>query len=1019
MLLGAVHTVIQDACQAASVAPTASVTLPDITLNLPPIDYARFDQAPVAYLQHYLMPVLRDQLAPTLAVLYSPSVTPSLPDPVTPSVSETAPESDVMTRPTADWSDVEAALILGRGPLATSANDLITALLHVMTAASPPPLHHWLLLPTVRHRLWSALRQSGWATQMPLVLQSVFSESQIQPLLPCLLTQGLPPTSHLALWEAALGVLSDPSFSAQIKTSAVLYVQSFALLNRTRLSDTTLQHRLDPLRRWLAQSPDSLQTVQSWLAITRAQGVHDQDLANLDRSLLSVTPTIALPDAIQNRSRRSVAPSVIPPAATWPDVAAISHSGSVPRLAAWRTLLSQLQSLPQCAGDLVACQQQVLALLTWLDNCDPPLDAVVLQPIIVALQHFSAEVARLLLGASATLPQVNAWLQAVPAEKTRPTNAWFELLAVLCADHSVPHQLQSALSSLGSSPEGEIEDIGYTRRPPVLRAVHTLFLLRESPRSSCLLPLPDPVTLATWFDIKAWSIANSAANFPERMPVLFAAMLWQAVLPPAVLPTLWQFSRTPAAASQSHLVARLHDLTLPASDADSHSVSPDDIVELKTWFQSEDAILHDYSRLVESVLTTWQQHAPTSASLAFAPVLSGLTQLLQSLRSQPVFVDRAALLRLIARLSLLLSVWHSTATHASDETILRSLSTFSTHCRALVKQLSALDESLIADFSQHEGWWLPLVVTEPNPELSPLLQTLTHHLMGTSDDPISEATTADTIRPSSVQPISDTTTAPHDTQPVAEPWQRSATTPPLPWSTALSPVSRQQLQTAAASHEAAQESLAWLTASQQQTQTLLTSCHLPAAIQRVQDFITLSEQVQTKQQEPGWACQDAGLVLLWPHLKTLFSRLALLDEAAAFIDEAAQLKAQAMLIALLGAEPCAEMWCIANTLVGLPADTLISEPISLRTDELDQIDPLLSAVIAQWSALKQMSLPAFRALFLRREGTLYPDDQGFRLEVTPHPADVLLSKLPWGIGIIALPWLPSKLLRVDWSDGLS
>ncbi|MEL6711179.1 MAG: hypothetical protein AAFP10_02655 [Pseudomonadota bacterium] len=69
-------------------------------------------------------------------------------------------------------------------------------------------------------------------------------------------------------------------------------------------------------------------------------------------------------------------------------------------------------------------------------------------------------------------------------------------------------------------------------------------------------------------------------------------------------------------------------------------------------------------------------------------------------------------------------------------------------------------------------------------------------------------------------------------------------------------------------------------------------------------------------------------------------------------------------LSLLGAEPCAEVWCIANILLSSQVDTLVFEPVVLSLDKM-------------------------------------------------------LSKLPWGIGIIALPWLPGKLLRVDWSDGLS
>ncbi len=939
MLPGAVYSVIRDACAAAGIAPTASITLPDIALNLPPVDYVLFDRAPAAYLQHYLLPVLREQLAPILAT--SPATATPPPDPASDTVADATAEPGASAP---IWSDVEAALLSGQGPLAASGDTLIAALLRALTSATPPPLRRWLLLPLTRRRLWSALRQAGWATQIPVVLQAMFPESQVQPLLPSLLTQGLSLARHLALWETALSVLSDPSFSPQDNVPTVLRVQSFALLNHTSLSDSALQHYLTPLRRWLAQSPYPVPAIQSWLAITRVQGIRDPDLTSLDRLLAMVSPSDALPEA-----------------------APVPHPAAVPSLTTWRTFLSQLLSLQKCHGDPATYRRQVLSLLNWLDACDPPLDPVVLQPIVNILQRVSAEIADSLPDASARLPQVEAWLQAISAGQVPPADDWSELQAVLCADHSLPHQLQAALLSLSeSAAEAVRADL-----LSVLRAARTLLLLRESPTVSCSLPLlSDPVALAGCFDTEAWSVASSAANLADRLPVVLTTVLWQTMLPPTALAALSYFSHAPAAASQERLVSVLHNLAAVAANADHPLISPDDVTKLKTWYKAECAILHDVCTLIESVLTIWQQDTSAPLSVSLTPVCSGLTQLLQQLRSQPGIIDRISLLRLTALLSLLLSSWRVLAADTSDPTTLRTLAT---RCRTLQAQLSALDKSLLADFSQYEGWWLPLVSAAPDPTLSPLLLTLTNHLTRAGNTAAEAGFNA----------------------------------------------SMQHLQTIAASHDAAKESLALLTRSQQQTQTLLTSCHLPEAIQRVQDFITLSQQVQTKQQGIGWTCQDAGLVLLWPHLRTLFARLALLDEDAAFVDDAARLKAQALLIALLDTEPCSEMWCVANVLVGLPADTLISEPVSLSADELNQVDQLLTSVIAQWSALKQMSLPAFRTLFLLREGTLFPDVQDVRLEVTQHPADVLLSKLPWGIGIIALPWLPSRLLRVDWPDGLN
>ncbi len=952
MLPGAVYSVIRDACAAAGIAPTASITLPDVALNLPPVDYVLFDRAPAAYLQHYLMPVLRDQLAPILAT--SPVTATPPPDPASDAVAE---ETTAKSGASA-WSDIEAALLSGQGPLATSGDALIAALLQTLTSATPPPLHRWLLLPPARRRLWSALRQSGWATQMPVVLQAVFPESQVQPLLPSLLTQGLSPARHLALWETVLSVLSD---SSQNNVSTVLRVQSFTLLNHTSLSDAALQHRLAPLRRWLVQSAHPLPAIQSWLAITRVQGIRDPDLTSLDRLLAMAPATPVLPETPSEQNQ-------VP----------------VPALATWRTLLSQLLSLQQCSGDPAIYQRQIRSLLTWLDTCDPPPDPVVLQPVITVLQRVSAAIAGWLPDASARLPQVNTWLQALSTGKLPPADDWPELQAALCADHALPHQLQTALWSLS---EGAAEAVR-TDLLPILRTVRTLLLLRESPAVSCALPLlSDPVALTGCFDAEAWSVAGSATDLTDRLPVVLTTILWQTILPPTALTALSHFAHAPAAASKEHLVSVLHNLATVAANTDHPLISPDDITELKTWYQSECDILHDVCTLLESVLTLWQQDVPAPLSVSFTPVCSGLTQLLQQLRSQPGMVDRISLLRLTALLSLLLSVWHSPATGTSDTATCRTRATLATRCRTLQAKLSALDKSLSADFSRYAGWWLPLVSAVPDPVLSPALSALADHLTRADN------TAADADFDTAVQHLQAAAAAHAATQ--------------------------EDIQAHAPRHNAAQESLTLLTRSQQQTQTLLTSCHLPEAMQRVQDFITLSEQMQTKQQDAGQACRDAGLVLLWPHFRTLFSRLALLDQQAAFVDAAARRKAQALLIAMLDAEPCSEMWCVANVLVGLPADTLISEPVSLSADELNQVDQLLTSVIAQWSALKQMSLPAFRALFLLREGTLYPGVQDVRLAVTQHPADVLLSKLPWGIGIIALPWLPARLLRVDWSDGLN
>ncbi len=52
---------------------------------------------------------------------------------------------------------------------------------------------------------------------------------------------------------------------------------------------------------------------------------------------------------------------------------------------------------------------------------------------------------------------------------------------------------------------------------------------------------------------------------------------------------------------------------------------------------------------------------------------------------------------------------------------------------------------------------------------------------------------------------------------------------------------------------------------------------------------------------------------------------------------------------------------------------------------------------------------------MQRTGRLQQVDGGWRLLVEGRAQDVLLSRLPWGFGVISLPWLDT-MLYVSWGD---
>lgn len=206
------------------------------------------------------------------------------------------------------------------------------------------------------------------------------------------------------------------------------------------------------------------------------------------------------------------------------------------------------------------------------------------------------------------------------------------------------------------------------------------------------------------------------------------------------------------------------------------------------------------------------------------------------------------------------------------------------------------------------------------------------------------------------------------------------------------------------------------------------------SIQNVSQKINQNIQHLLKQQaelQQGLACIDAGLVLLWPYLAGFFKKNDLLipannnetDEESEqkiemhFKDHAAQLKAHALLVHILDAQQTEQVYTVANVLVGLEPDTYVENSIELSEQEQTNANQLLCAVINNWPALKNMPINSFRELFLLRNAQYSSSEQGCIVEIESKTLDILLTKLPWGLGYISLPWLGKNLIQVKWAYG--
>ncbi|AOT08501.1 contractile injection system tape measure protein [Pseudoalteromonas luteoviolacea] len=167
---------------------------------------------------------------------------------------------------------------------------------------------------------------------------------------------------------------------------------------------------------------------------------------------------------------------------------------------------------------------------------------------------------------------------------------------------------------------------------------------------------------------------------------------------------------------------------------------------------------------------------------------------------------------------------------------------------------------------------------------------------------------------------------------------------------------------------------------------------------------------------------DAGVVLVWPFLEILFNKLELLitteDGQVMFVDLTAQQKAHSLMCRLVGIDAESEETYVINALLGLELDHKFDgEPIALDSVEQDELNTLIGAVIHRWEALKAMPIDAFRSMFLQRSGEVKLTANGVSIVVESKPQDVLLMKLPWGLGIVQLPWLDTDLINIEWDYG--
>jgi hypothetical protein len=161
--------------------------------------------------------------------------------------------------------------------------------------------------------------------------------------------------------------------------------------------------------------------------------------------------------------------------------------------------------------------------------------------------------------------------------------------------------------------------------------------------------------------------------------------------------------------------------------------------------------------------------------------------------------------------------------------------------------------------------------------------------------------------------------------------------------------------------------------------------------------------------------ENAGLILTWPFLATLFAKLKLTDKNK-FVDDYAQQKAILLSQYVINFNTdFDEQSLVLNKIIcGMEITGFVDTSIEISDHEKETCNFLLNAIIQNWEKLNKTSINTLQETFLQRNGELVKSEKDFKLTVETKAFDVLLKTIPWNIGMIQTSFMKNRLL-VDWN----
>jgi hypothetical protein len=158
----------------------------------------------------------------------------------------------------------------------------------------------------------------------------------------------------------------------------------------------------------------------------------------------------------------------------------------------------------------------------------------------------------------------------------------------------------------------------------------------------------------------------------------------------------------------------------------------------------------------------------------------------------------------------------------------------------------------------------------------------------------------------------------------------------------------------------------------------------------------------------------AGMVIVHPFIQELFREQSLLTEHDFRSEECRHTGVHMLAYLAFGNLDIEEYdLLLAKLLCAMPWEQSLL-PWELADEQRKACDKLLIAALHHWTALKSRSVQFLRQQFFWRNGKLKTTDDGWRLTIEKRAQDILLDRLPWGVGVIRTPWM-KKMLYVNWN----